>query len=120
MEPKIDLFNMNALIESLFDPDEEVDYEFIGELLVGFLDDVPTRLEALTLAINNENYEEIRIIGHTIKGASANLNSPLLTEFGSKIEIAGKKENLDESKCFSELFSTNFDLFEQKVTKYID
>jgi signal transduction histidine kinase/HPt (histidine-containing phosphotransfer) domain-containing protein len=69
----------------------EVDDD-IRELVDGFLEnrnaDVPKLLEA----IESEDFETVRVIGHNMKGVGRNYGFDGITEIGAELELAGKQE----------------------------
>lgn len=46
--------------------------------------------------IESQNFEEIRRMGHTLKGVCASYGFPQLGEFGKELEVHAKSENLGE------------------------
>jgi signal transduction histidine kinase/HPt (histidine-containing phosphotransfer) domain-containing protein len=64
----------------------------IRELIGGFLAnrnaDVPKLLEA----IESEDFETVRVIGHNMKGVGSNYGFDGITDIGAELEIAGKQQ----------------------------
>lgn len=69
-------------------------------LLVGsFLDESKSILENLSTAVAANDFENITLNGHSIKGSAANLRLNEVSELAKSIEMAGK--NKDSSFDFS-------------------
>jgi len=64
------------------------------EILILFLETIRPLAPDLKVAIDADNYREIKAIGHQIKGASSNLGIPMLADIGDKIEKAGNESNM--------------------------
>jgi len=58
-------------------------------------------LELLEHAIQVDDAEIIRMLGHKLKGTGSSYGFHALTQLGAAIEITGKSGNLDETKKLS-------------------
>jgi len=86
------------------------DEEFKTELLQAFFESTAKSLENLEIAIAENNYREITIISHTIKGSSSNLGVLSISAIASDLEKLGLNQKLDNTKY---LFKKMQDLFLQ-------
>jgi len=86
---KVEIFDRNRLFEAL-----QGEEELIREILDGYLKDLTARIEELGSAIGTGAPELIHRIGHSIKGASANVGAIEMSNIASGIEIAGEKNNI--------------------------
>ncbi len=104
--------------EVIFDYDEVMervqdDKELLLELLDLFTDDFKEKRTALSEYIQSKDFENIRGIGHSLKGASGNISAKALREVLLQIEEKGKNEAVegledllvDLDKSFDELMS---------------
>ena len=71
------------------------DKSFLQELLNLYEDDFLEKFEELKKAIDQQNFEAIQKLGHTLKGSSANLSLTSLQEASFEMEKAGKENNLE-------------------------
>lgn len=71
------------------DPDLE-------DLIPGFLSNRKDDIEKLRTACNSSSLEDLRSIGHSLKGVGGGYGFQKITEIGSEIENHAKSSNLDE------------------------
>lgn len=69
----------------------------LQDLIPGFLKNREIDIEKLTKAIEEEDYETIRIIGHSMKGFGSGYGFHFVTEIGKVIEEAGLKKDLKKA-----------------------
>ena len=74
------------------------DESFLYELLDIYTEDFKERFNSLEKAIENKNFEEIREVGHSLKGSSANLSLLPLQEASSEMEMAGVERDIEKAK----------------------
>lgn len=77
------------------------DKELLLELLDIYEEDYGSKRIALTKAVAEKNYEDIRGIAHSLKGASGNISAKavreifcILEEKGKKCDLTGAEEDL--------------------------
>lgn len=71
------------------DPDLE-------DLIPGFLSNRKGDIEKLRNAFKNNSLEELRSIGHSLKGVGGGYGFQKITEIGAEIENLSKSSNLEE------------------------
>ncbi len=71
------------------------DKELLFELLEIFTEDFGEKRELLSTAVAGKDYEQIRGIAHSIKGASGNISAKVLRTICVTLEDMGKNNNLD-------------------------
>ncbi|MFQ5354690.1 MAG: response regulator, partial [Thermodesulfobacteriota bacterium] len=80
------------------------DEDIAADILEGFLLDIPGQLSSLTEALDRGDVREVRDIGHSIKGASANVGAAVVHEAAFEIEKAGKAADIEKAKdCLAAL-----------------
>jgi len=87
------------------------DKEFLNELIDLYIPDFNTRVSQLENAIMKKDYDSILMLGHTLKGSSANLCLTGLTEFSFQLEIAGKNKNLKPAQLALTSLKGEFERF---------
>jgi histidine phosphotransfer protein HptB len=70
------------------DPDLE-------ELIPGFLENRSLDVEKLQSALDDNDFENLTSIGHSIKGVGGGYGFYLMSELGENIETAAKENNID-------------------------
>ena len=68
----------------------------LEDLVPGYLDGRHEDVDAILNALENGDYEAIRILGHTMKGTGGGYGFDAITDFGKSIEIAAKEKNREE------------------------
>jgi HPt (histidine-containing phosphotransfer) domain-containing protein len=74
------------------------DESFLKELLDIYIEDFMEKYPQLEQAIEEEDFNSIKEIGHSLKGASGNLSLTGLQETAYGIELSGKEENIEQAK----------------------
>jgi CheY-like chemotaxis protein/HPt (histidine-containing phosphotransfer) domain-containing protein len=83
------LFNEEAFVRRLMG-----DRDLAKAVLAGFLGDMPRQMQTLRERIGEGDAKGVRLQGHTIKGASANVGAEGLREGALEMEKAGQEGNL--------------------------
>ncbi|GAB4335456.1 MAG: hypothetical protein Kow0037_15330 [Calditrichia bacterium] len=104
------VFDKEAVLERV-----DGDVEFLQELLIEFIADVPSNVENL-----QENYRagqlgEVTRLAHTLKGSSRNLGAMQLGEIAYQIEMAAKKEQTDSILGLISNLLEAFETFKETV-----
>jgi HPt (histidine-containing phosphotransfer) domain-containing protein len=74
------------------------DTEFLGELLNIYFTEFQDKKSQIEVALARANYSLIQEIGHSLKGASANLSLPSLRRDATALEAAGRDNNIDRAR----------------------
>jgi CheY-like chemotaxis protein len=74
------------------------DESFLKELLGMYFEDFPKKYAELQKAVEEQNFDLIFKLGHSLKGSSANLSMPHLREASSQMETAGRDESIENAK----------------------
>jgi HPt (histidine-containing phosphotransfer) domain-containing protein len=74
------------------------DESFLQELLELYKMDFEAKIEGLQNAIDQEDFVTIQELGHSLKGASANLSLPFLQKAAYDMESAGRDKNLHKAR----------------------
>ncbi|MEZ4594197.1 MAG: Hpt domain-containing protein [Chloroflexota bacterium] len=89
-EQAIDLVELARLVG------EDTD-DFLVMMAPIFLEDTHKLLDALNIAVQNQDHKAIRQAAHTLKGTSASLGMPRLSQFSRELEIMAKSEETAEA-----------------------
>ena len=85
------------------------DANLLDELLIAFLDNVPRQIAALEQAIMSGSASEVRLVAHTIKGASANLGALRLQAAADDLERAAETGDLNGAGNMAAALRAEFD-----------
>lgn len=81
--------------ESDFMDTIDSDYGFGTQLLKDFITQSEKLINAIPQLIEDQNFEELRRTGHTIKGSSSSVSAPTLTDYGTRLNKAAKSEDIE-------------------------
>ena len=73
------------------------DPDFLREIAEIFVDEIDGQLEAIGRAVREGNTRQIYLLGHKLKGESANFGRPRLEPLAESLCQAGRKEDLPEA-----------------------
>jgi HPt (histidine-containing phosphotransfer) domain-containing protein len=82
-------------------PDEEEDFG-LSEILPQYFDLCRRDLLHLQLALEENDFERVRVLGHNLKGSGGAYGFPDLTEIGASLETSGKSQDPTLAKSATE------------------
>lgn len=68
----------------------------LEELIPGFLENRQKDICKMKEALSTNNFEQIKIIGHQMKGFGSGYGFNYISEVGLKLEVAAKAEDIQE------------------------
>lgn len=83
------------------EPDEKIVVNVdsdIEDLIPGFLENRHEDVKSIYDALEKEDYETIRILGHSMKGAGGGYGFDEITDIGRSIEESAEGKNQEEVK----------------------
>jgi len=83
------------------EPDEKIVVNVdsdIEDLIPGFLENRQQDVKSIYDALEKEDYETIRILGHSMKGAGGGYGFDEITDIGRSIEESAEGKNQEEVK----------------------
>jgi len=83
------------------EPDEKIVVNVdsdIEDLIPGFLENRQEDVKSIYDALEKEDYETIRILGHSMKGAGGGYGFDEITDIGRSIEESAEGKNQEEVK----------------------
>lgn len=89
------------------------DKSFLQELLELYKMDFEAKIEGLQSAIDQKNFVSIQELGHSLKGASANLSLPFLQKAALDMECAGRDKNLNKARGALDALSQEFQTLQE-------
>lgn len=79
----------------------KIDQE-LADLIPGFMDNRQNDIACLIAAIQQSDYETIRVIGHTLKGIGGGYGFSGITDLGAAIEQAAKDQDISKASRLTE------------------
>ncbi len=74
------------------------DEAFLYDLITIYTEDFSEKFTKLQRAVESEDFEQIRELGHNLKGSSANLSLVHLQKASYEIEESGKEKNIKKAQ----------------------
>ncbi len=99
--------------EEIFDKESALDrmdgdVELLKNIIQIYLEDIPTQIQSLQQALEQNDEQLIQHLAHTIKGASGNIGAAALQKTANQMEIAAKKEDLSSAPDLLRLLLKGF------------
>ncbi len=85
------------VIASLRDLSGDDEPDLFAELVQLFLEDTPTRLAELNVALDAQDPEGMERAAHALKSSAANLGAMGLSRLFREIESAGREQNIERA-----------------------
>lgn len=104
-------FNEELLLARL-----DNDKEFFGEILNGFLEDMPKKLEKLRSAITCNDFPGICYHAHQVKGAAANMTAGLLRDMAEAIESTARSEQANDMPRLLRAIEEEFQQLKKQIS----
>ena len=92
------------------------DRDFLNELLYELVEQVEQNLNFLKTAIKENDFQNIKTLSHSLKGASANLNVNRMAGHFLKLENLGNSNKLDGATDILRLVNTDC----QELQKFLN
>ncbi len=94
------------------------DEELAKEIIVGFLEDLPTQIDTLKRHVDAGDTREAGSVGHSIKGAAANVGGMAFSSVAADIERAGKAGRLEEIAALLPALERQFELLKIQMREW--
>jgi PAS domain S-box-containing protein len=105
-----DVFDADSLLRRLMG-----DRELASAVLEGFLNDAPSQLKRLRVALEEQDEPGVRLQAHTLKGAAATVSAPDLCAVALKMEVAASHGRLEDCAGFLDHAVDQFERFKSAV-----
>ena len=92
------LFDYNLALERLGG-----DEQFLNELLMDLIEQIDDTLDNIKQAIAEEDFDNLKTLSHSLKGASANLNVSRMASHFLQLEGLGMENTVDGASDLIEL-----------------
>jgi HPt (histidine-containing phosphotransfer) domain-containing protein len=83
------------VVEELLALTGDSDPELLLDLINMFLEDAPTKLEAMNEGLANGDLEQVAHAAHSLKGSAGNLGIRMVQADCDTLQIAGRKNQVD-------------------------
>jgi HPt (histidine-containing phosphotransfer) domain-containing protein len=93
------------------------DVDFLGELLKIYFEEFAEKRRLIQEALERNDFNSIRELGHSLKGASANLSLVSLRNASWQLEIAGREEKSSNAQTASRWLVAEFERLKDFLEK---
>lgn len=87
-----------SVLEELLSFADDGDPELLMDLITMFLDDGPSKVEAVQQGVAVGDFDKAERAAHSLKGSSGNLGARLLQDVCEKLQVAARNHQLDTSR----------------------
>ncbi|CAH0990390.1 hypothetical protein SIN8267_00482 [Sinobacterium norvegicum] len=101
--------NTTQLNEEMLGSLKEVMGDDFNQLVVTFCQDSQCRIDSIERGLAAKTAELVRASAHSLKGSSANMGAPLLSQYCHQLEQSAGAGNLDQAVSEFEHIKTEFD-----------
>lgn len=70
----------------------------LEDIIPGFLQKRQEDIKEIQVALDNDNYDTIKVLGHKMKGVGGGYGFDAITDIGGMIEQAAMEKNMQEVK----------------------
>ncbi|HSE83758.1 MAG TPA: Hpt domain-containing protein [Thermodesulfobacteriota bacterium] len=84
----------------------------LKELIPGYLKNRYKDIESISEALEQDDYESIRLLGHSMKGSGGGYGFNVITDIGRSLEQAAKDKDADEIRKWVNELSVYLELIE--------
>ena len=91
----------------------EIDKD-LEEIVPAFLDGRKKDIETIKKFVLEKNFEELRSVGHKLKGTAGSYGFMALSKLGAKIEDAAKTSKIEELKKLSSEYENHINQIQVK------
>ena len=85
------------VLNELISFSEDGDPELLLDLIHMFLDDSPSKVEAVEQGLKSGDFEKAERAAHSLKGSSGNLGATLVQEVCDQLQVTTRNRELDAS-----------------------
>lgn len=113
MDPVLDM----SVVEELLAIANDGDPELILDLIQMFLDDGPSKVQAVVEGVQSGNFDRAERAAHSLKGSSGNLGALVLSEICEKLQVATRHHRQDDARQLVPALQTNYEAAEAALRK---
>ena len=111
IEPANKIFDRIRFLDRLMG-----DKDLAGEVLDGFIANVPLQVSEMKKALDIGDAQSIRHLAHSLKGASANISALALQEIALQVELAGKAKDMIKASSLITELDRQFEILKKRLT----
>jgi HPt (histidine-containing phosphotransfer) domain-containing protein len=98
----------HAVIEELLSFADDGDPELLIDLIQMFLEDGPSKVEAVSQGLAHGDFDMAERAAHSLKGSSGNLGAKLVEEICEQLQISTGAHKLEASRQLTPMLAANY------------
>ncbi|MFT4514700.1 MAG: HPt (histidine-containing phosphotransfer) domain-containing protein [Planctomycetota bacterium] len=112
----------HAVLDELLTFADDGDPELLVDLIQMFLEDGPSKVEAVSQGLALGDFDMAERAAHSLKGSSGNLGAKIVQEICEQLQIATRAHELETSRKLAPMLEMNFaaaeDALKQVLAQY--
>lgn len=115
MDPVLDM----SVVEELMSFADDGDPELVLDLIQMFLDDGPTKVQAVVTGVAQGDFERAERAAHSLKGSSGNLGAKLLSQVCEELQNATRYHREDDSRRLAPVLQQQYAAAEAELRRVL-
>jgi len=96
------------------------DRELAVKILGTYIEQTNCLIEQAEAKIKEQNFEELRKLGHSLCGSSSTVSAKKLSEYGKRLNVAAKESDISSCQFYLGEFKHEYNQFKRLVQNYIE
>jgi HPt (histidine-containing phosphotransfer) domain-containing protein len=115
MDPVLDM----SVVEELISFADDGDPELVLDLIQMFLDDGPTKVQAVVQGVADGDLERAERAAHSLKGSSGNLGAKLLSQVCEEVQNATRNHQVADSQRLAPALKQAYEAAEVELRRVL-
>ncbi|MCA8942490.1 MAG: Hpt domain-containing protein [Planctomycetes bacterium] len=109
-----------GVVQELLDLCDDGDTSLVQELIGIFLDDGPTKIQAIQQGLRDDDLEAVERAAHSLKGSSGNLGANELMETAEALQNASRNGEVERSRELGVEIVARFDAANAELRRLLE
>ena len=98
----------HAVLDELLSFADDGDPELLVDLIQMFLEDGPSKVEAVSQGLATGDFDMAERAAHSLKGSSGNLGARIVQEICEQLQVSTRAHELEKSRKLAPVLETNY------------
>lgn len=109
----------HAVLDELLSFADDGDPELLVDLIQMFLEDGPSKVEAVSQGLALGDFEKAERAAHSLKGSSGNLGAKIVQEICEQLQLATRAHELEKSRKLAPMLEQNYAAAEEALKQVL-
>ena len=105
----------HAVLDELLSFADDGDPELLVDLIQMFLEDGPSKVEAVSQGLATGDFDMAERAAHSLKGSSGNLGARIVQEICEQLQVSTRAHELETSRKLAPVLETNYAAAEEAL-----